>query len=670
MLRAVNRGLSLLCVVLGLPVSALSGQVDTSRAVKDSVARARRLLPAVIVSASREPMVQDRLGVSASVIGAAELRAEPPVSATDIVARFPGMYMDANAGPGGPTNTRLRGADDAFTKVLMDGVEVNVSGGPFRFQGMTASNLDRVELVRGPQSAVHGSNAMAGVVQFFTAAGQPGKARWAIETGGGSATEHGGNGNGTLSVSGGSDVFRYSAGGGVGYDEGIYDIHHETRTREASTRLDYDPAGPLTLTGTLRYNHMNSHLPVRNPGTTRVPLDPNQRDENDLIASSITAILAPSTALTHQLRLGVFHNLFSYNDEADQVPPHPTIPYSNATAFTQTELTRTTLSYNSTWRFAGSVGSSGSLTGGALAEREATGDTVGGAFGNGFTPQHRKHTSVFSELNASLGPSVSFLAGGSLDWYEGLGWAAVPRASIRVGVVPDRFSLRAAVGRGFKAPNIQQQFTSNAFIIPNPELKPETSWSAEVGANYNAGNTLQLSATYFQQWFYDLIRVVPAPAPETRLISKNIGKTNANGVEVEASGMLPRGVIASANLSWIKTWVVDNSGLAPAQFPVDSAIPSRPELIGGGTLDVPFGRLHAVARVNLIGRDIVLSEIFSGTRQTLDPYTLLGLTLTYDAGRGVTFFTRGDNLLNTYYSAGYDRRGIPRIWRVGLRLTN
>jgi vitamin B12 transporter len=668
MLRRVNR--KLLCVGLALPVSALSGQVDTSRHVRDSVARARRLLPPVIVSASREPMVQNRLGVSASILSAVELRAEPPVNAADIVGRFPGMYMDANAGPGGPTNTRLRGADDAFTKVLMDGVEVNVSGGPFRFQGMTASNLDRVELVRGPQSALHGSNAMAGVVQFFTAQGQPGRARWAIETGGGSATEHGGHGNGTLSVSGGSDVFRYSAGGGFGYDEGIYDIHHETRTREASTRLDFDPAGPLTLTGTLRYNHMNSHLPVRNPGTTRVPLDPNQRDENDLIASAITAVFTPSAAWTHQLRLGVFHNLFSYRDEADTVPPHPGIPYSNATAFTQTDLLRTTLGYNATRRFGSDNGRSASLTGGALAEREATGDTVGGAFGNAFTSQRRDHTSVFAELNARLGSSVSFLAGSSLEWYEGLGSAVVPRASVRVGIVPDRFSVRAAVGRGFKAPNIQQQFISNSFIVPNPDLRPETSWSAEVGANYDAGSKLHLAATYFQQWFYDLIRVVPAPAPETRLISKNIGKTNANGVELEVSGMLPRGVIASANLSWIHTWVVDNSGLAPAQFPVDSALPSRPRLIGGGTLDVPLGRLHAVARVNTIGRNIVLSEIFSGSRRTLDPYTLLGLTLTYDAGRGVTLFTRGDNLLNTYYSAGYDRRGIPRIWRGGVRVTN
>src|SRR4029077_1051513 len=126
------------------------------------------------------------------------------------VSRLPGVYMDANAGPGGPTNIRLRGADESFTKVLMDGVEGNVSGGPFRFQGITSGNVDRIELVRGPQSALHGSNAMAGVVQLFTAAGQPGRARWSVETGGGSATEHGTQGGANATVGGGSDAFRYS----------------------------------------------------------------------------------------------------------------------------------------------------------------------------------------------------------------------------------------------------------------------------------------------------------------------------------------------------------------------------------------------------------------------------------------------------------------------------
>src|SRR5205814_1255924 len=122
--------------------------------------------------------------------------------------------------------------------------------------------------------------------------------------------------------------------------------------------------------------------------------------------------------------------------------------------------------------------------------------------------------------------------------------------------------------------------------------------------------------------------------------------------------------------SWIHTAIRDNDGLAPSQFPIDSALPSRPFFIGGGVLDVPLGRLHAVARANVVGRDIVLTEIFSGSRRTLDPYAVLGLTLRYGVTRELTLHARGENLLNTHYDAGFDRRGIPRLWTVGVRVTN
>src|SRR4249920_81647 len=131
-----------LCAVV-VPMSALAGQVDTTRRADSTAAGAARRLAPVIVSASREPTPEHRLGVSASILTGADLKVEPAFSATDAVSRLPGVYMDANAGPGGPTNIRLRGADESFTKVLMDGVEVNVSGGPFRFQGITSGNVDR-----------------------------------------------------------------------------------------------------------------------------------------------------------------------------------------------------------------------------------------------------------------------------------------------------------------------------------------------------------------------------------------------------------------------------------------------------------------------------------------------------------------------------------------------
>jgi len=192
-----------------LPLFAAMSQSDSTRAKDSTAAQSAQSLARIIVSASREPMSLRRLGVSASVLTGADLKVEPSFTAADAVSRLPGVFMDANAGPGGPNNIRLRGADESFTKVLMDGVEVNVSGGPFRFQGITAGNIDRVELVRGPQSAMHGSNAMAGVVQYFTASGVPGKARWTLESMGGGAASNGTHSGVNATVGGGSDAFRY-----------------------------------------------------------------------------------------------------------------------------------------------------------------------------------------------------------------------------------------------------------------------------------------------------------------------------------------------------------------------------------------------------------------------------------------------------------------------------
>src|ERR1700733_9576518 len=80
----------LLCLVV-IPAATLAGQADTARHTKDSLSLARLQLPPVIVSASRQPTRQDRLGVSASILTGSDFKVEPIVSASDAVSRFPGV---------------------------------------------------------------------------------------------------------------------------------------------------------------------------------------------------------------------------------------------------------------------------------------------------------------------------------------------------------------------------------------------------------------------------------------------------------------------------------------------------------------------------------------------------------------------------------------------------
>ena len=127
---------------------------------------------------------------------------------------------------------------------------------------------------------------------------------------------------------------------------------------------------------------------------------------------------------------------------------------------------------------------------------------------------------------------------------------------------------------------------------------------------------------------------------------------------------------ASASFTWTKTGVVDNVGLDPAQYPVDSVLPFRPPLTAGAMLDVPVGKFRAVGRATIVGPEVVLSARFQGARTEIPSYALLGLTVSFEATPGVTLYARGENLLDKLYLTGFDRRGLSRTWTVGLRASN
>src|SRR5205807_9665578 len=129
---------------------------------------------------------------------------------------------------------------------------------------------------------------------------------------------------------------------------------------------------------------------------------------------------------------------------------------SYADLYLQADLTRPTLSYSVERRFGGQGDRFSSVTLGAAAEREIASDTVGNVTFGQFTPLHRNHGSLFTEVNAAVSPALTVLAGARLESYEGLALTAVPRLSVAYAAA-DQVTLRAAVGRGFKAANLEQQ---------------------------------------------------------------------------------------------------------------------------------------------------------------------------------------------------------------------
>ncbi len=166
-------------------------------------------LPILVVSATRIATAQPQVGSSVTVITADEIAARQLRTVTDVLKLVPGLNVVQSGGPGGVTSVFMRGTNSNHTKVLIDGIDVSDpsnSGATFDFGQLLASDIERIEVLRGPQSGLYGSDAIGGVISITTRAGKgPFSLSGSLE--GGSFNTF----NQTLAVGGSTDQLQYAA---------------------------------------------------------------------------------------------------------------------------------------------------------------------------------------------------------------------------------------------------------------------------------------------------------------------------------------------------------------------------------------------------------------------------------------------------------------------------
>jgi vitamin B12 transporter len=656
-----------------LPNSVLAAQQTDSLPVspQDTSATVTRLEP-VFVTGTAVPMSAQRLGLALSVVSASQLTARRPLFAADALRNAPGTFIDEAVGPGGPTIVRLRGGEEVFTQILMDGVQINQNGGFFDLQGFPLTNVEKIEIVRGPQSVLYGSTAVSGAVQFITRRGAVGRPRIEAGVEAGLAETNGGSARSTVTARGGSPNLLYSAGVGVTYNRGIHALAHDTWTRDASARIDARLHDKWDLMAATRYIGVESNLPVRDPGATRVPLDPNARDARDRIVSSVELTYRATNRWTHLLRAGVYREDFEFVDEFDDVASTGQYEFSifDANFALDSRLWRTTADYLGSVQISPNSQTDLQIAYGARVEKEDLLDVTSGDFGGGTLDLDRTSTSAFTEVRADLSQRVQLMAGLRLEKSEDLGTELTPRASVLVAIVPSRFSLRGSVGRAYKAPNLQQQYLDNPFIVSNPNLEPETSWSWDVGARMQLGDgQVDLEMAFFRQHFSDLIQLSPV-AGDTRLSYTNLSSSRVQGIEGRARYLASTRLLVGIDGAWLDPKITDNAGQAPSAFPTDSVLPFRPGFTGSAFAEWrPTARLSATFVARIVGPQVVLSERFSGERADTDTYALVSAIGRLRAAPWLELSLRTENLLDSTYATAFDQPGISRTWFLGMRVT-
>ena len=131
----------------------------------------------MLVTATRAPLPASHVLADTTVLTRDDLDRSASMVLSDVLARAGGLQLSRNGGAGGTSSMFLRGAESRYTAVLVDGVRVDsqAGGGGTAWEAIPLDQIDRIEIVRGPASAVYGSDAMAGVVQIFTRKGQFGR---------------------------------------------------------------------------------------------------------------------------------------------------------------------------------------------------------------------------------------------------------------------------------------------------------------------------------------------------------------------------------------------------------------------------------------------------------------------------------------------------------------
>lgn len=642
----------------------LAAQTGPDTAARQDTLR-RYILPAVSVTASSVPAAPGTFGFASSVLTRAELAAELQPFVFGVLATTPSVTVEEGAGPGGPTVVHLRGAGEPYTQMMFDGIPINISGGFNDIAGLVLTNVERVDVARGPLSALWGSSAMAGAVQIVTRPGRRGPPRLDVLLEGGSGSRHGGQGRMEAAVIGGGSRLTYSAGLGAAYHRGFHAVATDMLTRDGSLRLDAALSSRVTVTAVGRVMATRSNLPVRDPGATRAPLDPNQKDSHTRWLGSITAGWRASETWQHRIGASLLLDRFYYGDRQDSLPAD-SFGVANFDLTFNSRLVRPGFEYVGTGRLLRGA-SNLTLSVGARWQRESEETEI-----YEFTYRTifaRANAAGFAELVGGLGSRVSWLLGGRVEKFAHLRAEFLPRAGAAVALVPERLTLRAALGRAFKAPNLSQQYLENPATLPNPNLRPEYSTSWEVGATLTSpGGDLSVGAGYFRQRYAGLIVTVESDVDTTKDTNRNLGSTRASGVELEARHRLSERWRWGGNLAAVRNVVLDNRGLDTTSFPAGGTLPAVPKYSGSAYLSGDVSRaLGVMLRATAVGSQTVFSERFRGRRVPTDAHAIVDLAAQWRGMGGWALYARLGNLFNTAHDVAFDRPGRPRTLVLGMR---
>ena len=578
----------------------------------------------IVVSANRIELPARNVGSSVTVIRREEIERRHKTTVLELLRTVPGLEVAQTGGPGKTTSVFIRGSNSSHTLVLLDGVRVNNNtGGNFDFPDLTTDNIERIEVLRGPQGSLYGSEAVAGVVSITTRRGEGSPSFW---LGGELGDEN--HSHLSAGVSGGNEKWDYSLGVAKVSTDGI------SAASEKAGNTEDDPWENLTLSArfgiaflddgrvdfAMRY--VDSVNDVDGGTFGGGPADDlNARQKREAFTSALTVTKALTSWWSQTFFLGA--------SQDDLVGEDPDTFFSNfeitsetAEFFLQSDVL---LSQNDTLVF-----------GYRVERREA--ENVGSFddslylrsffLQNLWSWQDRYHftVSVRNDDHSKSGDETTYRFTASLLFGE-------------------RTRFHGSYGTGFKAPTFDELFFLG---FGNPNLLPETNEGFDLGIEEGfLDGRLVLDLTYFGTEFEDLIQFT-FPAGFV-----NVADATSDGAELTVRWEPTEKLLLQASHTWIDT----------EDLSTGRQLARRPE--NRSTLYVafqPLERLRGTASL------VVVSDRIESDGSRMDDYERVDFTLDYRTSPWLRPYLRVENLFDEDYAEvpGFTSPGLTAA--VGLHV--
>jgi len=591
----------------------------------------------IVVTATRFDIPLDQSPATVSVISSEDIEQKQIQRVGDALREVPGLSVVQTGTAGQLTSVFMRGLPSEDMQVLLDGIPINQGlSGAMNFADITTDDIDRIEVVRGPQSTLYGPRALAGVIQIFTkqGTGTPG-ATVAAEGGSYDTFREWGQSDGKIGD------FDYSVGASR-LDTDNARPNNNYRNTAAITDVGWSPDAQLRIGSLFTYS-------VSDTGNPNTIFDPRPIDhfltERWLIGPHID--WRPTDWWDHKF-------IFSYDHERQINDPNQ----DGFVGPTRALFERTQIDYQNDLRPTSWL----TLTSGFFYSRVNAGQErpfISQAFGPQptFIGDHTQEIAGFMQATLTPVENLIFVAGGRFDHFNDFGGVWTYRVAGSYKIDQTNTTLHSSVATGFSPPSSQDIIFGN-----NPNLDPEKDFGWDIGVRQElwsrGGGSVALDLTYFHN---DLSNVIGFNGLFQTL---NLGAAETQGLEAELRAQPIPNLVFMASYAYLDARKTSSADISQ---PEGARLPRRPrnEVYFSASY-LWFKKLRTVVEAKFVNAREELN--FGLPNFDIEDYSFVNIAAEYDVTPHFSVFGRVDNLTNEHYSEVFGFPALGRAAYGGVKL--